>query len=54
MLQFAAEEAKHIQLFKRFRDAFTGASAGCEVIGPPQAGAKVLSRTSRSASRCSS
>lgn len=35
-LQFAAEEAKHIHLFKRFRDAFTrDFGTTCEVIGPP-------------------
>lgn len=43
MLQFAAEEAKHIQLFKRFRDMFAkGFGQGCEVIGPPEAVAKVV------------
>ena len=43
MLQFVAEEAKHIQLFKRFRDLFArGFGQGCEVIGPPQAVAKVV------------
>lgn len=43
MLQFAAEEAKHIQLFKRFRDVFAkGFGQGCEVIGPPEAIAKVV------------
>ncbi len=43
MLQFAAEEAKHIQLFKRFRELFArGFGQGCEVIGPPQAVAKVV------------
>jgi hypothetical protein len=36
MLQFAAEEAKHIQLFKRFHEAFTaGFGHRCDVIGPP-------------------
>ena len=38
LLQFAGEEAKHIQLFKRFREAFVadfGTSAA--VIGPPEA-----------------
>ena len=35
LLQFAAEEAKHIQLFKRFHEAFTtGFGHECEVIGP--------------------
>ena len=36
-LQFASEEAKHIQLFKRFREEFeVGFGNPCEVIGPPQ------------------
>src|SRR4026208_1537074 len=35
LLQFASEEAKHIHLFKRFRDAFEkGFGHRCEVIGP--------------------
>ena len=35
-LQFAAEEAKHIQLFKRFRADFEkGFGCTCAVIGPP-------------------
>ncbi len=43
MLQFATEEAKHIQLFKRFHQAFTaGFGTNCEVIGPPDAVAKVV------------
>ena len=43
LLQFAAEEAKHIQLFKRFRDLFAkGFGQGCEVVGPPEAVAKVV------------
>jgi hypothetical protein len=38
LLQFAGEEAKHIQLFKRFREEFTrGFGVPCEVIGPPKA-----------------
>jgi hypothetical protein len=38
LLQFAAEEAKHIQLFRRFHNAFTaGFGTPCEIIGPPQA-----------------
>jgi hypothetical protein len=38
MLQFAAEEAKHIQLFGRFQAAFSaGFGTECSVIGPPQA-----------------
>jgi hypothetical protein len=36
LLQFAAEEAKHIHLFKRFREEFEHAfGTTCEVIGPP-------------------
>jgi hypothetical protein len=44
LLQFAGEEAKHIQLFKRFREAFqSGFGSACEVIGPAEAiGAEVL------------
>lgn len=44
-LQFASEEAKHIQLFKVFADEFRrGFPAECAVIGPPSAIAeKVLS-----------
>ncbi|HEY0630177.1 MAG TPA: diiron oxygenase, partial [Sphingomicrobium sp.] len=43
LLQFAAEEAKHIQLFSRFRETFeAGFGTGCEVIGPPEAVAKVV------------
>lgn len=38
MLQFAGEEAKHIQLFKRFRKEFEeGFGINCNVIGPPEA-----------------
>jgi hypothetical protein len=38
LLQFASEEAKHIQLFKRFRAEFEqGFGSPCAVIGPPQA-----------------
>ncbi len=41
MLQFAGEEAKHIQLFKRFREEFErGFGTACAVIGPPDAIAK--------------
>ena len=45
LIQFASEEAKHIQLFKRFRAEFDeGFGHHCEVIGPPEAvAAKVLS-----------
>lgn len=36
LLRFAAEEAKHIHLFKRFRAAFTRSfETRCDVIGPP-------------------
>jgi hypothetical protein len=38
LLQFAGEEAKHIQLFKRFREAFErGFGHRCGTIGPPEA-----------------
>ena len=38
LLKFAGEEAKHIQLFKRFRDEFDdGFGTECPVIGPPEA-----------------
>ena len=38
LLQFAGEEAKHIQLFKQFRTAFQdGFGTTCDVIGPPEA-----------------
>jgi hypothetical protein len=40
-LEFAAEEAKHIHLFRRFREAFdAGFGARCDVIGPPEEIAK--------------
>ena len=40
-LEFAGEEAKHIQLFRRFAEAFTnGFGTACEMIGPPEAIAK--------------
>lgn len=36
LLQFAGEEAKHIELFKRFRTEFLdGFGHHCDVIGPP-------------------
>jgi hypothetical protein len=42
-LQFAGEEAKHIDLFKRFRAEFRkGFSAECDVIGPPEAIAEAV------------
>jgi hypothetical protein len=40
-LEFASEEAKHIHLFHRFREAFTaGFGTDCAVIGPGEAVAK--------------
>lgn len=43
LLQFAGEEAKHIQLFKRFRKEFEdGFGTECQVIGPPEAIASVI------------
>ena len=43
LLKFAGEEAKHIQLFKRFRQEFEdGFGSKCEVIGPPEAIAKKI------------
>jgi hypothetical protein len=42
-LQFAGEEAKHIDLFKRFRTEFqNGFGTPCEVIGPPEAIAEAV------------
>jgi hypothetical protein len=42
-LQFAGEEAKHIDLFKRFRVEFAGGfGTTCDVIGPPEAIAKAV------------
>ena len=38
LIQFASEEAKHIDLFRRFRSAFErGFGHRCDVIGPPEA-----------------
>lgn len=38
LLQFAGEEAKHIHLFKRFREEFDdGFATECEFIGPAEA-----------------
>lgn len=38
LLEFAAEEAKHIHLFRTFSEAFSyGFSTYCDVIGPPEA-----------------
>jgi hypothetical protein len=43
LLQFASEEAKHIQLFKRFREDFEqGFGYDCAVIGPPEAIAQAV------------
>lgn len=43
LLQFAGEEAKHIQLFKRFRTEFTrDFGHECQVIGPPEAIAQAV------------
>jgi hypothetical protein len=43
LLQFASEEAKHIQLFKRFREEFErGFGTRCEVIGPPEEIARAI------------
>ena len=44
LLNFAAEEAKHIHLFKRFHAAFVrGFPVECQVIGPSEAiGAEIL------------
>ncbi len=42
-LQFAGEEAKHIQLFKRFSEEFCkGFGTECRVIGPPSEVAKFI------------
>jgi hypothetical protein len=42
-LEFAGEEAKHIHLFKCFRDEFQhGFSTKCDVIGPPAAIAEAV------------
>jgi hypothetical protein len=43
LLQFAGEEAKHIQLFKRFGEEFRrGFGVRCDVIGPPAEIAKAV------------
>src|SRR5262245_52253198 len=43
LLQFAGEEAKHIHLFKRFREEFErGFGHLCAVIGPPEAIAQAV------------
>lgn len=43
LLQFASEEAKHIHLFKRFREEFErGFGTACQVIGPPEEIARAI------------
>jgi hypothetical protein len=43
LLGFAGEEAKHIHLFRRFRDEFEqGFGTPCQQIGPPDAVAKAV------------
>lgn len=43
LLQFATEEAKHIHLFKEFRNEFErGFGSRCDVIGPPEAVAEAV------------
>ena len=43
LLQFASEEAKHIQLFKRFRQDFEeGFGTYCAVVGPPEEVARAI------------
>jgi len=43
LLAFAGEEAKHIELFTRFREEFLWSfRTDCEVIGPPEAVAKAI------------
>lgn len=43
LLDFAGEEAKHMQLFKRFRESFlAGFGVPCEVIGPKDEIAKAV------------
>ena len=43
LLQFAGEEAKHIQLFKQFKQEFEdGFGTQCAVIGPPEAIAEAI------------
>jgi hypothetical protein len=43
LLQFAGEEAKHIHLFKQFREEFErGFGTPCAVIGPPGAVAQAV------------
>jgi len=43
LLQFASEEAKHIQLFKKFREEFAdGFGTECPIIGPTEAIAQAI------------
>ena len=43
LLQFAGEEAKHIHLFKQFREEFeNGFGSNCSVIGPPEVIAQAI------------
>lgn len=43
LLQFASEEAKHIQLFRKFAEEFKqGFVTNCETIGPPEAIGKAV------------
>ena len=43
LLQFAGEEAKHIHMFKTFREEFEdGFRVDCAVIGPPEAIGKAI------------
>jgi hypothetical protein len=43
ILQFAGEEAKHIQLFKRFKEEFeAGFGTSCPMIGPPEEIARAI------------
>jgi hypothetical protein len=43
LLRFASEEAKHIDLFRRFRREFeSGFGSRCAVIGPPEAIARAV------------
>jgi hypothetical protein len=43
LLGFASEEAKHIHLFRRFREEFErGFGSPCQEIGPPEAVAKAV------------
>jgi hypothetical protein len=43
LLEFAGEEAKHIQLFRRFREEFErGFGHRCDVIGPPSEIARAI------------